>query len=193
MSQARETYAIKGLNVMACMFVSTYHDIMNKYGAYDIEKHDQAYLAKFKEFGYAGSRMDDFLPFYEMYANTIDIGIPMRKLLAAKAEHVANSQLGFADFVDDKIMQQVPVAKLDEYLANNKCNDDSLDKVMPKEGATGAKRPWYKNMYVWIGVAVVFALIVCIILFVVFRRRNTSNVSTSNIGSSKNSTLTRAP
>jgi hypothetical protein len=172
MSDERKSYALKGLTIMGCMFVSSFNETLKTYGTYDIEKHDQIYLKKFKDFGYAGSRMDDFLPFYEMWSNTIQAGIPMRKLLEQKAEHVEKSQLGFQDFVDDKIMQAVPVAKLDDYIANN-CNGDLLDKVLvdPTKSNPANKVPWYKNIYIWIAVVTCIFLAVGVVMFFIIKKQ----------------------
>lgn len=188
MTDARKDYALKGLNVIACMFVSSYYDTLKQYGSYDIQKHNQLFLNKFKDFGYAGSRMDDFLPFYEMYSNTIEVGVPMRKLLTKKSEHVANSQKGFADFVDDNIMQMVPVVKLDEYISLN-CNSNYLDIVMTPDSkltfqnesvtidiqlpVEDKKKPWYTNPYLWIGVSTFVVVVLCLLLFMVFKNQNT--------------------
>ena len=186
MSEARKNYAIKGLNVMACMFVSTYHDTIKTYGKYDMQKHNQLFLKTFKDFGYSGSRMDDLLPFFEMYSNTIDVGIPMRKLLTQKSEHVANSQMGFVDFVDDNIMQDVPLSKLDEYLAKN-CTGDKLDVVMKPKGhiltqtpaeQSPSKKPWYKNVYIWIAIVLpIVLLLIGMLLWFVFKKRQSNMVN----------------
>jgi hypothetical protein len=191
MSEERKNYAIKGLNVMACMFVSSYHDTIKTYGTYDTDKHNQLYLKQFKDFGYAGSRMDDFLSFYEMYANTIEVGIPIRKLIEKKTERVANSQLGFSDFVNDKIMQLVPMAKLDEFIVKN-CNGNFRDIVMTpnaKQSGPGttavrsSKKPWFKNVYVWVAViSVVVLIVVGILLFIfVFKKPKISNAPKNSI------------
>jgi hypothetical protein len=184
MSEERKNYAIKGLKVMACMFVSTYHDTIKTNGTYDMEKHNTLYLKQFKDFGYAGSRMDDFLSFYEIYANTIEVGIPIRKLVEKKTERVANSQLGFADFVDDKIMQLVSMNKLDEFIGKN-CNGNFMDIVMTSNAkqsgqqvsATVSKKPWFKNVYIWVAViSVVVLIVVSVLLFIfVFKKPKISN------------------
>jgi hypothetical protein len=192
MSEARRDYAIKGLHVMACMFTSTYHETMQTNREYDIEAHNQLFLGKFKDFGYAGSRMDDLLPFYEMYSNTIQSGVPMRKLLAAKTEHVANSQVGFKDFVDDQIMQRVPISKLDNYITTN-CNDRNLDSIMKptsvqttvanKAESVKHQKPWYKKIYVWIAIVsgiLVFTLCIFIIIVVVRKMKMKMSNSTNN-------------
>jgi len=192
MSDARKEYAIKGLHVMACMFTSTYHETMRTNREYDIEAHNKLFLGKFKEFGYAGSRMDDLLPFYEMYSNTIQSGVPMRKLLAAKTEHVANSQVGFKDFVDDQIMQRVPISKLENYITIN-CNDRNLDTIMTsmsvqttfanKVESGKHQKPWYKKTYVWIAIVcgILFLTLCIFIIIVVFRKMKISKNNNNNI------------
>jgi hypothetical protein len=163
-SDIQRTYAVKALNVMACIFVTTYQETMQKYGSYNVDQHNQLYLSKFKVLGYAGSRMDDLLPFYEMFSNTINTGVSMRKFIENKIEKVTNSQLGFADFVDDNTIQVVPISKLDEYISNE-CKGDYLDIPLKADENTVTStenKPWYKNMKIWyivIGVTVSVVII----------------------------------
>lgn len=184
-SDVQKQYALKALNVMACIFVTTYQETIKNNGSYDIEKHNQLYLDKFKAFGYAGSRMDDLLPFYEMFSNTVNNSVSMRTFLENKIEKVTNSQLGFADFVDDKTIQTTPMSKLDEYMATNECKGNYLDIPLKANGKTVTiteSKPWYKNMKVWyivIGVTVSLILISITIWMVT---RNTTSNAPSYVG-----------
>jgi hypothetical protein len=186
MSDPKNNYALKAINLMGCLFVKTFQDSKTIDGKYDDKIHLKMYLAKFSEIGFAGSKMDDLMSFYEILSFTVDKGKTVQQYISKK---LTSSPNGFGSFVDDDLLKKVPLVQLDKLISQI-CQEKSLSILLSTKGLTPAPAPvpvtttviqvktqaWYTR-YDLIFLGLIAILVVLLIIYVFYLLRPSSSTT----------------
>jgi hypothetical protein len=188
MSQVKRDYAIKALNLMGCLFVKTFNESKALKSGYDEKEHLKLYLKTFAEIGFAGSKMDDLMPFYEVLSFTVNKDKTLQQYISKK---LSSYKDGLENFVDDSLLTKVPINQLEKHISEL-CQSNSLSSLLstkitivvtPTQIAISKVEilPWYQRYDI---IFILLITILCALLgiYVIYLFRASTATYTSQFG-----------